>query len=57
MIMKFSGKASILVVQKPLVHIFSDLWASRLPFMIPQLPDPEKVLWCSDNDSWQGVPV
>ena len=36
-------------------RIFHELWTSRLPVLILQIPDTEKVLWSSIDNSWQDV--
>ena len=38
-------------------QIFDDLYTNRLPVIIPQIPDSEKILWSCHDDSWQQVPV
>ena len=50
------GKVFFLLEQKP-DQSFYDFLTSRLTAIIPQIPDPEKVLLSNYYDSWQDLPV
>ena len=52
------GKVSVFFyLIKSAIRFYDDLYTNRLPVIIPQIPDSEKILWSSHDDSWQQVPV